>query len=123
MRINAETVDEYLSLLPDDRKAALSHLRQLILSVAPGATESLMYGMPAYDLNGQFCAMASQKGYMSLYILNTPAWQQHRAALSHLDVGKGCIRFKKLSDLPLETIELILRAVAAANRASRNDSC
>jgi uncharacterized protein YdhG (YjbR/CyaY superfamily) len=53
------------------------------------------------------CALASQKHYMSLY-MDAQLVEQHRAELAGLSVGKSCIRFKKLEDLPLHVIEAIL---------------
>ncbi len=53
------------------------------------------------------CALASQKQYMSLY-MDTSLVEKYRQELAGLDVGKSCIRFKRLEDLPLETVRRIL---------------
>ena len=66
--------------------------------------------MPTYEHEGKaVCAFASQKNYMSLYVMNNRVVGKYRRELSHPSVGKSCIRFKKLEDLPLGTIRRILR--------------
>jgi hypothetical protein len=125
----ARSVDEYLSLLPPDRRAALSELRRLIQQHLPrGFEEGMHFGMIGYYIplsrypntyNGQplgIVSLASQKQYISLYLMavyGDPAKERRlseafRKAGKKLDMGKSCVRFKSLDDLPLEAIaELI----------------
>jgi uncharacterized protein YdhG (YjbR/CyaY superfamily) len=107
MTRRSREVDAYLAGLPAGRKQALDTLRALILERAPQATESMRYRMPTYDDGRVICAMASQKHYMSLY-LDTEMVEKYSAALAHLNVGKSCVRFRKLEDLPLNVICQIL---------------
>ena len=125
MRSNASTVDEYLSELPADRRAAIATVRQTILENLPeGYEESMNWGMIAYEVplgaypdtyNGQplmYAALASQKNHMAVYLsgiyMSDDARSEfeaaYRATGKRLDVGKSCVRFKKLDDLPLELI-------------------
>lgn len=98
----------YLAALPPDRQNALKVLRELILQVAPEAEETMRYRMPTYEIGGRmFCAMASQKHYLSLYA-DPETVARHAGALAHLSLGKSCIRFKRLEDLPMETIRAAL---------------
>ncbi len=117
-------VDEYLSNLSDDRRATLSQLRQLVLANLPsGYQESMTWGMPTYEIplttygdtyNKKplmYVAFASQKNYMSLYLTNVymegleqDFRRAYEATGKKLDMGKSCIRFKSLDDLPLELI-------------------
>ena len=121
----ATTPEGYLASLPPERRHALSALRAVIRANLPaGYEEGMQYGMIGYFVpldrfpdtyNGQplgLAAIASQKGYMSLY-LNTvygdPAtdrWFRERYAASgkKLDMGKACVRFRRLDDLPLDLI-------------------
>jgi uncharacterized protein YdhG (YjbR/CyaY superfamily) len=102
-------VDEYLEKLAPDRRAALIELRSLVLDVVPGAVEGFQYRMPTYRYEGEsLCAFASQKHYMSLY-MDVELVERHRHELAGLDVGKSCIRFRKLDKLPLDTVRTILR--------------
>jgi uncharacterized protein YdhG (YjbR/CyaY superfamily) len=101
-------VDEYLENLAPERRSALMELRELVLTTVPEAEEMLKYRMPTYEYaEGVLCAFASQKHYMSLY-MDTELVERHRQELTGLDVGKSCIRFRKLEKLPLDTVRTIL---------------
>jgi uncharacterized protein YdhG (YjbR/CyaY superfamily) len=118
---DAPDVDTYLSELSEERREALSVLRDLIHRVAPDASESMKYGLPHYDLQGPYFALASQKHYMSLYISETDLIAASQAELSHLNTGKSCIRFRKLDQLPMDVVEEILRAAAERRRPEQGD--
>ncbi len=126
----AETVEEYLAELSEDRRAAISTVRKVILDNLPtGYGETMQYGMIGYVIpledypetyNGQalvYASLASQKNYMSLYLMNIYAdpeaerWfvEQYKASGKKLNMGKSCVRFKKLEDLP---VDLIGQAIA-----------
>jgi uncharacterized protein YdhG (YjbR/CyaY superfamily) len=106
-------VDTYLDGVQPNRKEALVQLRELIFQVVPDVEESMKYNMPTYDYAGEgLCAFASQKQYMSLY-MDVDLVEEHSEELSHLNVGKSCIRFTKMEKLPLDTIEQILKETAA----------
>lgn len=108
MRIEADSVDEYLAQVPSKRREALDQLRTLILSTADDLVEDLAYGMPTYWVGTHvLCAFASQKNYMSLY-LDVDLLAAHREAFGTLNCGKSCVRFTNLAKLPRETIALIL---------------
>ncbi len=118
-------IDAYFKKLPADRKAALTAIRKVILDRLPkGYEESLEFGMPAYQVplsiypdtyNKKplmYAAVASQKSHMAIYLCNVygmPALRKKleagfKAAGKKLDMGKSCVRFKKLEDLPLDVI-------------------
>ena len=122
---SAATVEKYLATLPPDRRAAIATIRNVIRKNLPrGFEEGMQYGMIGYYVplsrypttyNGQAlgaAALASQKGYMSLYLMSVygdpkqKAWfeRAYRAAGKKLDMGKSCVRFKKLDDLPLDVV-------------------
>ena len=125
MKSDAATPDEYLASLPADRRAIVETLRKLILENLPeGYKESVGWGMLCYGIplevypttyNKQplgYLALASQKNHLSLYVLSAYQDSEHylwlqeefRKAGRRLDMGKSCIRFKKLEDLPLDVI-------------------
>jgi hypothetical protein len=122
---DAQSADEYLASLPDDRREALSTLRDVVRANLPdGFEEGMQYGMIGYYIplerfpntyNGQplgLAAIASQKNHMALYLNNvygdrgTDARFRERYAASgkKLDMGKSCVRFRRLEDLPLDVI-------------------
>jgi len=129
----ARTVEAYLKELPDDRRSVVSKLRNVIRRRLPsGYQESMNWGMIAYQVplerypetyNGEpllYAAIAAQKRHYSLYL--TTVYQQNalesrlRAAFDcagkKLDMGKSCIRFKAIEDLPLDAIGEIVGSVS-----------
>lgn len=116
-------VDTYIDLLDESRKSSLQQLRRIILETVPGAEETIQYNMPYYIYHGMLCAFASQKNYMSFYLLNGEIVERNRHLLTGLSVGKGCIRFKDISKLPEPTIRAMLREAALTNEAHPNDHC
>jgi len=121
----AETVDGYLAELPEDRRAAISAVRQVVLENLPqGYEEMMQFGMIGYVIplerypvtyNGQalqYAALASQKNYMSLYLMNVYSdeaverWfvDRYKDSGKRLDMGKACVRFKSLQDLPIDLV-------------------
>lgn len=104
-----DTVETYLRNAPQERRAILEHLRELVLKTIPDASETLRYKMPTYERGEHIaCAFASQKHYISLY-LDTELLEKYGAAFAHLETGKSCVRFKRLEDLPQDTIVRILQ--------------
>lgn len=125
MQSDATTVRAYLDSLPDDRRAALTKVRTVIRRNLPaGIVETMNWGMISYEVplstypdtyNGQplsYAALASQKNHMSVYLLGIygdDALRQqfedaYRASGKRMDVGKSCVRFRRLDDLPLDVI-------------------
>ena len=108
-----DEVDAYLQELAPDRRAALETLREIVFEVVPEAVETSKYRMPTYEYSGEMlCAFASQKRYMSLY-MDTGIVEKYRYRLARLNIGKSCIRFKKLEALPLDVVRLMLKEAAA----------
>jgi uncharacterized protein YdhG (YjbR/CyaY superfamily) len=102
-------VDGYIVALTPDRKQALSILRDLVFEVVPDAEESFTYCMPTYAHQGNiFCAYASQKQYISFYFMDTGLVADNKRAFKGLDLGKSCIRFRKINKLPMDTVKQML---------------
>lgn len=105
-------ISSYLEKYPQERQDVLLELQSLILKHLPKVEESLKYKMPTYRLNGKdVLAFAAQKQYFSVYIMNLKLKEKYAADFSHLNVGKSCIRFKKLEQFPLNTFEKILKDI------------
>ena len=120
MQSKAANISEYLEELPPDRRADLTELRALIHRVSPESVEAMQYGLPAF---GDLCAFASQKNYMALYVCEGDIVKTHLAQLGKVDCGKGCIRFKRLSDLNLKSVESILREILKLRKQGIGPSC
>ena len=129
MRSTASTVEQYIEQLPEDRKATIKKLRNIIKKNMPkGFEETVCYGMigfvvphskyPAgYHCNPSqplpFMNLASQKNsitihHMGLYgnpeLLKWFVAEHAKASPKKLDMGKGCIRYKKPEDIPYDLI-------------------
>jgi len=137
MQSKAKTVEQYLAELPADRRAALQAVREVILkNLDKDYVECMGYGMmgyavphsvypPGYHCDPKqplpFAGLASQKGHLSLYLMctymNSGEDQWFRKAWARtgkkLDMGKSCIRFKKVEDLALEVIGEAIRRMPA----------
>ncbi len=115
MKLKADTPAEYLAAVPAERRPHIEKLRSLIKKRVPKSREALNWGALSYTVGERpFAAIASQKNYLSLYLLDLCSHPElrepHEAILSKLKMGKGCIRFQSIEELPLETIGAILQA-------------
>ena len=119
MKSQAKTVWAYLEELPEDRRKALSRLCALIREIAPDAVEGMQYGMASYTMGELLFGLGSQKAHMALYVCDAEAVEAHRTGLGKLNCGKGCIRFRKLDDLPLDVVSAILKDAFARRKSSQ----
>ena len=124
-RSNAKSVEEYLGEQLPERQPILATVRLLILENLPsGYQEVMQHGMICYVIplatypttyNKQplvYASLASQKNYISIYLMGvyadseTEDWfvQRYRASGKRLDMGKSCVRFRTLEDLPLDLV-------------------
>ena len=129
MKIEANNPDEYIEKLPEDRQTAIAKIRKILLDKLPdGFQETMSYGMigyvvphstypKGYHVNPKlplpFINLASQKNYIALYHSgiyadpNLLTWFKNeypKHSNSKLDMGKSCIRFKNVEDIPLRLI-------------------
>jgi len=121
----AETVEQYLGELPDDRRQAIAEVRDVIVENLPdGVIETMAWGMISYEIPLQvfpdtynkkplvYAGLASQKNHMAVYLHSIymdeddANWfkEQYLATGKKLDMGKSCVRFKKIDQLPVELI-------------------
>ena len=114
--------DEYVAALPEERRDAIAAVRDAInANLQPGFEEAMQYGMVTWIVplarypdtyNGQplaIAALASQKRYMALYLnceyaSPTDFRERWEATGRRLDMGKSCVRFKKLEDVALDVV-------------------
>lgn len=110
-----DPIAAYIERAPAERRDALSELRDACRDELTGFSEAIEYGMPAYARSGEAeVAFASQKQYISLYIMRTDVMAAHRDELAGLSVGKGCIRYRKPADIDFDVVRSMLRGTAAA---------
>ena len=111
MQSNAKNVDKYLEEVPQERQAALTRLRKLCREILTGYEESMEYGMPGYKRGKDKeieVAFASQKNYISLYIMRQDVFDKHRDLLAGLNLGKGCIRYSKPEKIDFDVVRHLL---------------
>ena len=115
MQSKSASVSAYLEELPAGRAASLKKLRETCHKFLQGYQESMDYGMPCYARDGVVeVAFASQKGYISLYILKQDVVKANKARLAGLDVGKSCIKYSKPDKMNFEVIAKLLQDTAAS---------
>jgi hypothetical protein len=143
MTSNAATVAAYLKGLPEDRRTVISAVRKVMLDHLPkGYEECMNYGMigyvvphklypPGYHCDPKlplpFAGLAAQKNHFALYVMSvygdaeTESWLRAawKAAGKKLDMGKCCIRFKKLEDVPLDVVAKLIARVPVIEYIAR----
>ena len=121
----ADSVEQYLAELPDDRRDAIAEVRAAILENLPdGFVETMNWGMITYEVPLetfpdtynkkplQLAALASQKRHMAVYLTSVYSrpdlkdWfvGEYEATGKKMDMGKSCVRFSKLELLPVDLI-------------------
>ncbi len=104
-------VDDYLTALPPDQRAALEHVRATIRAAAPDATEAISYGMPAFKQNGRgLVGYAAFKAHCSLFPMSSAVIAGLAGELEGFATSKGTIRFTPGAPLPDALITRIVRA-------------
>lgn len=140
MTSKAEIPQDYIDALPEDKKPAFLALREALLANLPkGYEEAMSYGMLGYIVphsiypSGYHCApklplpfigLAAQKNFIAVYHMGLYAdkslydWfttEYAKRYTAKLDIGKSCIRFKKMTDIPVDLIgELASKMSVAA---------
>lgn len=125
MQSEATTVTEYLKSLPEERRRALMEVREVIRANLPEGYEEVMrWGMITYEVplsvypdtyNKKplaYASLASQKNHMAVYLSGIYSDEgtrarfekAYRATGKRLDVGRSCVRFRTLDDLPLDVV-------------------
>lgn len=125
MQSKATTVEEYLAELPEERRAMVEAVRDVVNANLPeGYEEAMAFGMIGWQIplerypttyNKQplmYAGLASQKQYVSLYLMCVYAEdgvaadfeRRYRATGKRFDMGKSCVRFRSLDDLPLDLV-------------------
>jgi hypothetical protein len=128
---HATSIKDYLAELPEERRKAIASVRSVIRKNIPkGYVEAMQYGMISYIVplkrfpdtyNKQplaYISLASQKHHMAIYLMGIYGdeklrrWfeSEYKKTGKRMDIGKCCVRFRKIDDLPLE---IIGKAVAA----------
>lgn len=141
----AATVEEYLEELPEERREVVAAVRDVVRDNLPeGYEETMRWGMISYEIplsrypktyNKQplsYVGLAAQKNHYALYMMSCYESSQSEELLRRgfeqagkkLDMGKCCVRFERLEDVPLDTIGRVVaetppEEMIATHEASR----
>ncbi|MFZ2151565.1 MAG: DUF1801 domain-containing protein [Minisyncoccia bacterium] len=125
--VKAKSTKEYFAMLPEDRRKPMEFLHKFIRDTAPSLKPNFLYNMPGYGsfpyknakkemISWPTIALASQKNYISLYLCAVDKGEylaeKNKDMLGKVSVGKSCIRFKKIEDLNLKTLEKVIKLAA-----------
>lgn len=140
------TVTDYLNNLSEDRRKQIEAVREVILANLPeGIEEGIQYGMIGYYIplsiypagyhakKGEplpFIHLASQKNHMAIYLMSiyaapgaeTKFVDAYKSTGKRLDMGKACVRFKSLDDLPLEVIADTVSSLTVAEHIAHYEA-
>ena len=141
------TVSDYLANLPEDRKTAFNKIREVVLSSLPeGFEECMNYGMIGYVVphsiypSGYHCDpklplpfmnIASQKNFIAFYhmgiygnpeLMNWFVSEFPNYSKAKLDMGKSCVRFKKMNEIPFELIGELVKKMTVADWVNQYES-
>lgn len=128
-RVKATTSKEYFDALPLERRVPMEFLHKFIKKTVPTLKAHFSHNMPGYGsftytnykkevIGWPVVALASQKNYISIYVCALERGEylaeKYKKELGKVSVGKSCIRFKKIEDVNLKTLEKVLRLAAAS---------
>ena len=143
MKSDAPTVEDYLESLPPDRREAISTVRDVINANLPdGYTEQMEWGMVTWVIPLEdypdtynkrplsYISLASQKNHMAVYLMGLyseapeEAWfrQQYADRGMKLDMGKSCLRFKSLDEVPLDVLGGVIAKIPAGEFIARYEA-
>ncbi len=143
VRSSATSVEEYIAELPAERAEVIGNVRQLVLDNLPaGVEETVNWGMIAYEIplerypetyNGQplmYAGLAAQKHHNALYLHSVYSSEEVEQALRDayaeagvkLDVGKSCVRFKRLDQLVPDALAAAISAVTVDEYIERYEA-
>jgi hypothetical protein len=143
VKSEAASVSEYLQALPEDRRDVIFKVRETILNHLPdGYVERFNWGMLSYEIPLEdypntynrkplmYAALAAQKNYYALYLMGVygdtrvekQLRQDFELAGKKLDMGKACVRFRKIENLPLDVIGKCIASISPREFIARYEA-
>ena len=117
----AASVDAFLARLPGDQRGALERLRTVIHAAAPGATETINYGIPMWRLNGRgLVSMTAGKKHCSFFVQSYAVLERYASEIERYRVGRATMAFTPEKPLPVALVRRIVTArVREIERATK----
>ena len=107
-------MDAYIAAAPEEIQGKLREVRAAIKAAAPGAVESISYGIPYYDFRGRLAWFGLSKTHIGLYV-RPPVIEQNREELSRYSTTKSAVRIPLGDEIPVPLIKKLVRARAEIN--------
>ena len=118
-----QSVDDYLSRLSGDERAALEKLRKAVRVAAPMAEECISYQVPAFRLDGRMLVgFGATAKHCAFYLMSTTTVEAHKDALKDYQTSKGTIRFQAERPLPTPLVRKRVKTRIEENNAQRDQS-
>src|SRR5262245_20594147 len=105
-----KTIDEYLSVLSDDKRIALEKLRKTIRAAAPKAEECISYQIAAFRQKGMLVGFGATASHCAFYLMSSTTVEAHKAELKNYQTSKGTIRFQADHPLPAALVRKLVKA-------------
>src|SRR5262245_42210283 len=120
MAARPTTIDEYLTAVSEDKRAALEKLRKTIRAAAPQAEECISYGLAAFRLDGRaLVAFGATANHCAFYPMSSSTVEAPKDELVDYDTSKGTIRFQADRPLPVALVRKLVKARIAENEERR----
>ena len=113
--IKTETIDEYITAQPLEKRASLEKIRSIIQKAAPKATEIISYGMPAFKQEGVLVYFAAFKNHYGFFPTASPIVIFKKELLPY-KTSKGAIQFPADKPLPIKLIQAIVKLRITQNK-------
>ena len=117
---SARTIDEYIRTFPKNVQEKLQALRKTIKMAAPGAGETISYGIPTFDLGGHLVHFAAYKNHIGFYPTSSGI-RAFKKELSPYKTSKGTVQFPIDRPLPLALIARIVKYRVTENKKAHQD--
>jgi len=111
------TVDEYLSGLPDDVFQTLENIRQIIQFLVPDAEETISYRVPSYKYKGMLVGFGATRNHCSFFVMSSTLLNDFQDEIKDFDTSTGTIRFTPEKPIPNDLITRIVMTRLAENEA------
>ena len=110
----AKDVDSWLARIEPELRAALEKLRAQILAAAPGAEESISYGMPTFSLHGHLVAFGAFKKHLSFFPMSASLIAKNADAAAFA-TSTGTMQFQPDKPIPAALVKKMVKARIAEN--------
>jgi len=103
-----QEVDRYLAEIPDEYRAALESVREIVSAMVPDATERVSYGVPIFRLNKDLLGYGANKNFCSLHVMSSKILERRKEELKDFKMSGTTIHFHPAQPLSRALIEMIV---------------